>query len=52
MSVWLMFCLICVIYFERETIDEIGEKILARLKFEWNYHWIRWSIRKEERKWS
>lgn len=52
MSVWLVFCLICVIYFERKTIDQIGEKLWARLIFEWNYHSIRRSIKKEERKWS
>lgn len=52
MSIWLVFSLICVIYFERKEIDKIGEKIWARLIFEWRYHSIRRSIRKQEEKWG
>lgn len=52
MTTWILFSMMCIVYFERKTIDAIGEKIWARIKFEWHYHWIRWSMRKEERKWS
>ena len=51
MSIWMVFSLICVIYFETETIDRIGQQVWGRLKFEWNYFWIRRSIRLMEKDW-
>ena len=52
MSVWRILCLLVIIYFNKKEIDEIGRKIFARLRFEYNYWMIRRSIKKKENEWS
>lgn len=51
MSVWTMFCLLVVVYFEREEINRVGRMICTRIKLEVIFWRIRRSIRKKAEEW-